>query len=252
MQLFLIFLAAFAAGFVNAVAGGGTFLTFPMLTGPGDLTEKMANMTSTLGLWPGSLASVVAARGDFRDLSRKLLFGYLLVGMTGSILGSILLLVTLTHDFSLVVPWLLAFATAVFAAGPRISTWAGHEHGKGGIKARLMVGSVLLVVSIYGGYFGAGIGILMLAALSFAGLQSINQINAVKVLMATVINGVASIVFAFAGVDWRFVGLMAVASTAGGFIGMRFAQRLPQGIFRTLVIVMGIALTVAFFIKNYH
>ncbi|HTV47180.1 MAG TPA: sulfite exporter TauE/SafE family protein [Phycisphaerae bacterium] len=251
MQLLLIFLAAFAAGFINAVAGGGTFLTFPTLTGPGQLTEKMANMTSTLGIWPGSLASVVAAKNDFRGLPYSLLTMYLVVGLIGSIGGAILLLVTRTSDFRLTVPWLLGFATLIFAAGPRISAWAGHEHGKGGPRGRFMTGIMLLGVSIYGGYFGAGIGILMLAALSFAGLRDINQINAVKVLMATVINGVASVIFAFAGVDWRFVGLMAVASIAGGFIGMHFAQRLPQKIFRILVVLTGSALTVAFFIKNY-
>ncbi|HMD55225.1 MAG TPA: sulfite exporter TauE/SafE family protein, partial [Phycisphaerae bacterium] len=247
----LIFAAAFAAGFINAVAGGGTFVTFPMLTGPGDLTEKMANMTNTLGIWPGSLASVAAAKEDFHDLPSKLLMMFLAVGLIGSILGAILLLVTRTSDFSLAVPWLLAFATAVFAIGPKISAWAAHEHSKASPRARFMTGLMLLVVSIYGGYFGAGIGILMLAALSFAGLRDIKQINAVKVLMATVINGVASVIFAFAGVDWRFVGLMAVASIIGGFIGMRFAQRLPQGVFRILVVVVGVALTIAFFIKNY-
>src|SRR3954451_4405162 len=192
----LVLAAAFAAAAVNSIARGGTVLSFPTLPGIAGLSEKAANMTSTIGLWPGSASSIVAARRDFRRIPVGMLVGYGLISLVGGTAGAVLLrYYTSPKTFALVIPWLLAFATIVFAFSKPIARWAGRQHGHRTLGWTLFVGLVQIVVAVYGGYFGAGIGVLMLAGLSFAGLDDIHQMNALKVLLATLINGVASIVF---------------------------------------------------------
>src|SRR3954471_19931498 len=230
MTLLLVMLAAFVAGAINSIAGGGTFLSFPVLTGVAALSEKVANMTSTIGLWPGSAASVFAAKADFRRIPRGMLLAYGGISLAGGTLGAVLLLTTPVQTFKLVIPWLLAFATAVFAFSKPIARWAGRQHGHRTAGWTIFVGFVQLLVAIYGGYFGAGIGVLMLAGLSFAGLDDIHQMNALKVLLATLINGVAAIIFLVGSIgeaatsdsriDWPIAGAMAAASIVGGFLGM--------------------------------
>ena len=231
----LVALVSFVAAAINAVAGGGTFLTFPSLTGFLGLTDTAANMVSTIGLWPGSAASVVAAREDFQSappIAASL--RYILISMVGGILGAILLRVTTNASFKLVIPWLLLLATVIFAFGKRIARWAGRHHGTPSIA---LDGSASPCCSspsaVYGGYFGAGIGVLMLAGLAFVGLEDLNQMNALKVLLSTIINGVASVIFAFQleRKDLGTVGLMAVCSIVGGFLGMAVARRVKQSYF---------------------
>jgi len=251
MGIVFVILAAFLAGAINAIAGGGTFLVFPALTGIAGLNEKVANMTSTIGLWPGSAASVVAARKEFARLPRGMVIGYALVSLIGGTAGSILLLCTSAKAFSLVVPWLLGFATLIFAMGKRISEWAGRKHGSRSPGWTLFVGAIQVAVAVYGGYFGAGIGVLMLAGLSFVGLDDLHQINALKVLLSTLINLAAALIFLFNKVDWRLAGSMAAASVVGGFLGMQLARRVPEAWLRAVILLAGGTLTVVYFVKNY-
>ena len=264
MSLPLLALAAFAAAAINSIAGGGTFLTFPALTGLAGLSEKVANMTSTVGLWPGSASSVVAARRDLARIPRGMLIAFATISFIGGALGSILLLRTSTRAFGLAIPWLLAFATTLFAFSKPIARWAGRKHGDRSLKWTLFVGAVQLAVAVYGGYFGAGIGVLMLAGLSFAGLDDIHQMNGLKVLLAALINGVAAAIFVAGSllgsellgsqgdrVNWTIAGVMVVASTAGGFLGMHAARRIKPDQLRLVILATGVALTTAYFIRNY-
>jgi hypothetical protein len=251
MTLFWIALVSFIAGAVNAVAGGGTFLTFPTLTGIAGLSERVANMTSTIGLWPGSAASVVATRHEFRRLPLGMVVSFSIISLLGGGVGAWLLLNTTDSQFALVIPWLLGFATAIFACSRPIARWAGRHHGGRSMKWTAFVGAIQVAVAVYGGYFGAGIGVLMLAGLSFAGLDDVHQMNALKVLLSTLINLVAAIVFLFYSINWPIAGAMAVASIAGGFLGMLGARRVRPGQLRLIIIGIGICLTAFYFYKAY-
>jgi len=257
ITILLVSLASFVAAAINSIAGGGTFLTFPTLTGipflPGSphLSEKVANMTSTIGLWPGSASSVVAARNEFKRLPKGMTLTFSLISLTGGVIGSWLLLHTTVRGFRLLIPWLLAFATTIFAFSKPIARWAGRGHGDRSLKWTLFVAAVQLVVAIYGGYFGAGIGVLMLAGLSFAGLDDIHQMTAMKVLLATMINGVAAVVFCFYKVDWGIAGTMAIASVMGGFLGMAAARRIKADQLRLVILAIGVSLTAYYFYNAY-
>jgi uncharacterized membrane protein YfcA len=253
MEITIVLLVTFIAAMVNAVAGGGTFLTFPTLTGIAQLTEKAANMTSTIGIWPGAAASVVAAKQELRRLPRAMTIAFVLISLVGGVIGAVLLQKTSQHAFKLLVPWLLAFATVVFAFSRRIARWAGRAHGGHSAGWIIFVAWVQLLVAVYGGYFGAGIGILMLAGLSFAGLDDIHQMNGLKVLLQTVINGVASVIFLFSpDVKWSLALPMAAVAIVGGFFGITLARRIPQTPLRMTILLIGIALTAAYFVKTYH
>ncbi|MDB5358249.1 MAG: conserved rane protein of unknown function [Phycisphaerales bacterium] len=251
MIMVWVTLSAFVAGVVNAVAGGGTFLTFPVLTGVAHLSDKIANITSTDGLWPGSAASVAAAWGEFKLIPRGMLISFSLISILGGTLGSVILLTTDDRSFELAIPWLLAFATALFAFSKPIARWAGRKHGHRTLGWTLLVALIQFFVAVYGGYFGAGIGVLMLAGLSFAGLDSLNQTNALKVLLSTIINGVAAVIFLFGPIRWDYAIPMAVASSVGGFFGMAAARKIKPDHLRALILLIGVGLTAAFFWKNY-
>jgi uncharacterized membrane protein YfcA len=172
--------------------------------------------------------------------------------LIGGTLGSLLFLSTSARTFSLVIPWLLAFATTVFMFGQQISKWAGREgqkpHSHGWI---LFVGGIQFMVAVYGGYFGAGIGVLTLAGLSLSGIGDLREINSLKVLLSTATNLSAAVVFLFGPVPWHYVVPMAIASTLGGLVGMIGAQRLPQNVLRAMISAIAILLTVAYFWKTY-
>lgn len=258
IQMVLVAVASFVAAAINAVAGGGTFITFPALTGGLGLNEKVANMTSTIGLWPGSLSSIYPALPEFKRLPKGMLLLYSAISLVGGYVGAILLKTTSVHSFQLLVPWLLLLATVIFAFSKPIAQWAGRGHGHEhrSLGWTLLVGFIQFAVAVYGGYFGAGIGVLMLAGLSFVGLDDINQMNALKVFLATLINGVASVVFLYsraadARVDWRVAFIMAVVSIFGGFFGMALARKLKQEYLRAVILLVGATLTGVYFWKNY-
>ena len=244
--------ASLIASAINSIAGGGTFLTFPILTGGIGLTDKLANMTSTIGLWPGSASAVIAANSDIKKIPTSILISFGVISLIGGIVGAMLLRVTSETSFKLVIPWLLLFATLIFAYSKPIAKWAGHQHGHKSTKWTIIVCIIQFFVAIYGGYFGAGIGVLMLAGLSFAGLENLNQVNALKVFLATLINGVSSIIFLFSKVDWKIAGVMAISSIIGGFVGMHFARQVKQPVLRAMILSIGIILTGFYFWKNYR
>ena len=251
MAYLLLSLVAFLAALTNAVAGGGTFFTFPSLIGLAGMSEKAANITSTLAVWPGSAASLVAARQEFKRLPKGMVIAFTLISAIGGITGAVLLRATEERSFKLLVPWLLLTATVIFAFSKPIARWAGRQHGHRSTRWTIFVGCVQLVIAIYGGYFGAGIGILMLAGLAFAGLDDIHQMNGMKVLLQTVINGVACVVFLFGEIDWGIAAPMAAMSMIGGFVGITVARRIPQNALRALILSIGIGLTGWYFWNTY-
>ena len=253
MPYLIIPLVSFLAGMTNAIAGGGTFFTFPALTRLGGLSDLAANVTSTIGLWPGGAASVVAARKEFKRLPRGMTIAFIAISIAGGVIGALLLLGTSKRAFALLVPWLLLFATVIFGFSKPIARWAGRQHGQRSTGWTIVVAAVQLLVAIYGGYFGAGIGILMLAGLAFAGLDDIHQMNAMKVLLQTVINGIASIIFLISPmVRWDLAIPMAAASAVGGFIGISVARRMPQNVLRAVILCVGVLVTALYFAKNYR
>ena len=253
MPYLIIPLVAFLAGMTNAIAGGGTFFTFPALTGLAGLTERAANITSTIGLWPGAASSVWSARSELRRLPVRMAIAFSIISVIGAVIDAVLLLVTPARTFSLLVPWLLLFATVIFGFSKPIARWAGRQHGHRTMGWTIVVGAVQLIVAIYGGYFGAGIGILMLAGLSFAGLDDIHQMNAMKVLLQTSINGVAAIIFLFSpDLNWSLALPMAVMSAIGGFLGIAVARKMPQNRLRAVILIIGAIVTGLYFWKIYR
>jgi uncharacterized protein len=249
--LLLLTIASLVAGAINAMAGGGTFITFPALTGIAGLTEKAANVTSTVGLWPGYAASVVAAREALNALGRRTGLLYAGVGASGGVAGAILLLTTSTVAFAKAVPWLLAFSTILFAAGPTIRRWASRASGAAPGPGPLspLVLAIVLVIAVYNGYFGAGGGVLLLAGLAAMMPGDLRRLNVLKVVIQVTANASAIVVFLSAGIEWGIAGTMALGSALGGFLGMRLANRVPARVLQWVVLVIGATLTVAYFVR---
>ena len=242
--------AAFAAGVMNSVAGGGTLLTFPALIAAltplyGTNAPAWANATSTVALLPGSLAGTWGYRKEFAP-ARTFALRMLPPSVVGGIIGS-LLLVLFPGQFTPLVPWLILTAALLFLIQQPLSKLLKrqraepHADATGG-KLAVLVGFQFLVAT-YGGYFGAGIGILMLTALGFMGVSNIHQANAVKTLLAAVINGVSVVVFVGGGlVNWPFAGAMAAAAILGGYVGARVARKLPAAYVRWAAVAIGFGL----------
>lgn len=228
---------------MNSVAGGGSFLSFPALLFAG-VPAISANATNNAAMWVGTIGS---ARGYKEEVAthRNLLVPLIVVSIAGSLAGAVALLKTPPALFERMIPWLLLFATSVFAVSPWLT-----RRGAGPPRHAPWQIAVQFVVAMYGGYFGAGMGILMLAVLAFSGLPNFNAQNAIKNVLSVSINGVALIPFVVARiVDWRFALPMAVIALAGGYFGARTFRRVPQPIARTVVIAIGTAMTLAFFIR---
>jgi uncharacterized protein len=230
---------------MNTVAGGGSFLSFPALVFVG-VPPISANATNNTAMWVGTIGSTRGYREEVAA-HRALLRPIVAVSLVGSLIGASLLLVTPPALFERLIPWLLLFATIVFALTPLLArrSDAAPRHAPWQI-------AVQFAVAIYGGYFGAGIGILMLAILAFSGLPNFNAQNAIKNVLAFSINGVALIPFIAARIiDWRFAIPMAVIALLGGYFGARFFRRVPQHIARTVVVAIGALMTIVFFIRAF-
>ena len=244
------FLAAFLAGAINSVAGGGTLLTFPTLIWLG-LSSVTANATSTVAVWPGSLGSVWGYRRDLESTSPRLL-ALIVPSLVGGIAGALLLRRTPAAVFDRLVPFLILGATLLFLLQRPVQRWlqtGGHAHRSAAWLAGAMV--FQFAVAIYGGYFGAGIGILMLAALSTLGLTNIHQMNGLKNFFALCINGVAAVYFIWNRmVYWPDVLIMATGAVAGGYGGAGVARRLGPVVVRRIVIAVGFGMAVSLFVKN--
>jgi uncharacterized membrane protein YfcA len=247
----IAFIAAFIAGAINSVAGGGTLLTFPALVWIG-LPSVVANATSTIAVWPGSLGGMVGYREDMRSLPSH---SYLLIipSTIGGIIGAVLLAITPTEVFDRLVPLLILFATVLFMLQEpvqRLIRTPGKAHAG---STGWLVGSLLFqfFVAVYGGYFGAGIGILMLAAFGILGYTDIHQMNGLKTLLAVFINGVAALYFMWKGlVVWPEAIVMMVASIVGGVWGAGFARRIGQKGVRRIVIAIGFGMTLSMLIRG--
>lgn len=255
VQYVVLCLAALAAGAINSVAGGGTLLTFPALVwvlgGTAEATV-LANATSTVALFPGALASVWGYRREFTGMRRWLI---LLSGpsIVGGLIGSLALVQLPEELFKRLIPYLILTATLLFLSQPLIAKWTGigrpHE-----TPSKLVIGLIVVfqfMVAIYGGYFGAGIGILMLSALAVMGMGNIHQMNAIKSLLGGGINGIAVAIFIWGGrVEWRLAIPMLVAGIIGGFSGASIARRLPPTFVRWLVIGIGLSLSTYYFVQE--
>lgn len=252
-QFALLFLAAAVAGVINAVAGGGSFISFPALLFAG-VPPISANATNTAALWPGSAASVGAYRSElWQQRGQIALFGG--TSLVGGLLGALLLLRIPDAAFDALIPYLMLVATVIFAASPAITRLtrrlAAPAEGAGagrGRRALLLVG--YLAVAVYGGFFGAGLGILILAVLGLLGFENIHEMNALKTFQAVLINGVAVIAFVIAGIiQWPIALVMTAGAIAGGYGGAAVARRLPAKWVRAAVLVISVSLTAYFFLR---
>jgi hypothetical protein len=283
VEALIIFAAAFLAGMINSVAGGGTLVSFPTLIWIG-LDPIVANVTSTVALLPGSLGGALGFRRELAG-SRRWIKQLIAPSCLGGVLGALLLLRTPSETFAFLVPYLILFATLLFALqGPltrRLQTWEARRINRkveaaadGGSMAdrsvinraapayptdepktsnTWLVGAVFFqfLVAVYGGYFGAGIGILMLAALGVLGLTDIHQMNGLKNLFAFCINSIASIYFISSGaVSWTPALIMAVGSVAGGYGGAGVARKVGREVVRRAVIAIGILMAISLFLDR--
>lgn len=284
-SLIALFFAAMLGGALNSVAGGGSFISFPTLIFTG-VPPINANATNTVALWPGSVASTGAYRKELASLDRVVLMVLSAISLLGGILGALLLLHTPQETFVRLIPYLLLVATLLFTFSKSITTTirklfirpadvapeseprseemaAVEDEGAGkkfaaknavnrrpGMGALTGISIIQLIVSTYGGYFGGGMGILILAALSILGMENIHQMNALKTLLTSFVNGVAVITFAIAGaVVWPQALLMIVGAIIGGYGGAYYARKLDPRVVRVFVILVGFGMTIYFFIR---
>jgi uncharacterized protein len=242
----LLFASAVLGSAINSVAGGGSFLTFPALLFAG-VPSVPANATSTVALWPGTVASVFAYRHKLADVRRELVpMG--MVSFLGGLLGSLLLLGTSDHTFVLLIPWLLLFATVLFSFGGAVT-----RRLQGRRVPMPLVLSAQFVVSIYGGYFGGGASIMILAILSVLGMTDIHRMNALKTTLGGLVNGVAVVAFIVArAVKWGPGLVMIAGGLTGGYAGAAVARRVKPLYVRRLVLGVAWAMTIYFFVKTYR
>jgi uncharacterized membrane protein YfcA len=250
-------LSAFFAGAMNSIAGGGTLLTFPALTSV--VSAAIANGTSTVALLPGSFAGAFGYRKELRECLRFVARMFV-PSLAGGFLGA--WLVGQAPDaFAILVPWLILTAAVLFVVQAPISKWLKrramadgkqNDHHEPSKRTQAIVIGCQFLIAVYGGYFGAGIGILMLSALGFMGVGDIHRMNAAKTFLAATINGASVVVFIQNDlVNWGFAIPMAVSAIIGGYVGARVARRLPASVVRYAVIAIGFGLASYYFIQRY-
>ena len=240
-----MFIAAFLAGIVNSIAGGGTLLTFPLLIWLG-LDPKIANATSTVALWPGLFGGLFGYRREMND-SSLILMRLGVISVIGGALGAWLLIATPSPTFARLVPFLILFATLLFMSQGLVNRWLRlPTEGGESMKAWWSFAIVVQFFSaVYGGYFGAGNGIWMLAAMGLLGMHDIHRANGIKNFLGICINSMAVFSFSISHlVIWPKALLMAVAATIGGYVGSRMAQRVGRTFIRRAIVVIGFAITI--------
>ena len=250
-QVLLLFAAGIVGGALNAVAGGGSFVAFPALLVTG-VPPIPANATNTLALWTGVTASGGAYRNRL-DVPRRVLIPLLIASFIGGMAGAFLLLKTPAHTFMRVLPWLMLGATLLFVFGKRLAGKRASSVGHGATFAAIAAASIFeLVVSVYSGYFGGGVGIINLAMLAAVGMTDIHAMNALKSILGMAINGVAVLVFIAEGaIYWPQGAVMVMGALIGGYFGAHYAQKVPQAWVRKFVITVGAGMTAYFFAKAY-
>ncbi len=247
----ILFFAGVLGGALNSVAGGGSFIAFPALLFTG-VPPIPANATNTIALWTAAVGSGGAYRSRL-NVPRRVLSPLLAVSLIGGAAGAVLLLKTPAQTFMRVLPWLTLGATLLFAFGKKLAGSRGSiiEHETTPL-ALAGVTFFQLLVAVYGGYFGGGMGIVMLAMLATIGMTDIHAMNALKTVMVFVINGVAVVVFVVErAVYWKHGLVMIGGGLIGGYFGAHYAQKLPQSWIRIFVVLVGAGMTVYFFGKAY-
>lgn len=243
----LLALAGLLAGAVNAIAGGGTLISFPALISVG-VPPIMANATSTLTALPGYISSAWAFRHDIRAEGTLGLRAIAIIAAVGGLVGADLLLITPGDAFTGIVPWLLLTATALFALGPSLLRVVRTRslHPAGPVLSACGVGAV----AIYGGYFNGGLGIMLLAVFGLIGFENLYGMNGLKSLLSAVLSLVSVITYATAGlIAWEPAVILAIATTLGGYLGAHYARRVPPGLLRFGIILVGTVLTTVFFLR---
>ena len=250
LQLTLVALAGTAAGMVNAVAGGGTLMSFPALTAMG-MPAIAANVTNTVALWPGMAGGIVAQRRDFAGQQRRLWVA-VPVGVAGGLLGGLLLLRTGESTFRALVPYLILIAAALLALQDRLRAWLvthPSHHAGGESTARLVL--PVAAGAIYGGYFGAGLGVILLAVLGLILDDTLTRLNALKQAIALAANLAAAVFFLFSGqIDWPIALIMAAGAIVGGSIGGKLAGRIPPARLRAVVVTIAVLVAAVYLVKG--
>jgi len=242
----LLVSAAFLAGGINTIAGGGSFLTFPALVFVG-VPPISANATSAVVVLPGYLGGALGFRNELRELETRRLIQFVGLALVGGLAGSLLLLVTSSETFKAMVPWLLLMATFIFAIGERVRAWAEARENFPKIPEL----TSLLAVSVYGGYFNGGLGIMLLALFSLNGKLNLNAMNGLKNALSFPLSLISVVTFAVAGiVEWSLAVPMMIAATIGGYAGTYLARALPKTIVRGMIIAIGLTMSAAFFWKG--
>jgi uncharacterized membrane protein YfcA len=251
-QAIFLFFAGAIGGAMNAVAGGGSFVAFPALLFTG-VAPIPANATNTLSLWVGTTVSSGAYRNRL-NFPRRVVLPLLSMSLVGGLAGALLLIHTPARTFLHLIPWLMLAATLLFTFGRRLSgrlsAGVSHEAGNAAIAGASLFE---LLVAVYGGYFGGGIGIMNLALLAALGMTDIHAMNALKIVLVAVINGVAAATFVATGsIVWPQALVMIAGAAIGGYSAAHFAQKLPQRLIRAVVIALGSGMTIYFFVRAYR
>ena len=242
--------AAFLAGVLNAVAGGGSFLLFPAMLGM-KMLPVQANATNTVALWPGQVTSIAAYWQDIRK-NRRLAWPMGIAGFLGGTAGAIVLLNTPQTTFLHLVPWLLLVAASIFAATSPVSRWLARRKAAASSSGRpprlLLVFLCTIFVCFYIGYFGAGAGFLIMSALALFGVEEMHELNSLKVLAACLSNFCAVVTFVLSGaVIWHYCLISMIFAGVGGYVGAQYARRMNANVLRTIVVVTGVAMAAYFF-----
>jgi uncharacterized membrane protein YfcA len=249
----LLFAAAVLGGAINAVAGGGSFITFPTLLFTG-VPPVPSNATNTVALWTGLACSGGAFRRHV-NVPRRVLAALLSASIAGGILGAALLLYTPARTFMRVLPWLMLASTLLFIFGRKLVRARPRQlqaPDQGAADSLLLATGFQFLIAIYGGYFGGGMGIVILAMLTAFGMANIHEMNALKIVLSTATNGVAVVIFIVSrAVFWRQALVMIVGAALGGYFGAHYSLRVPQKVVRWFVIAVGSGMTAYFFIRSY-
>ncbi|EAU52009.1 hypothetical protein OM2255_11650 [alpha proteobacterium HTCC2255] len=244
-ELSLLASASFIAGIINSIAGGGSFLTFPALVFTGVPTIA-ANATSAVAVFPGYLSGALGFSKELKEYPKSKFLLLIILSIMGGIGGSLLLLITPASVFSYIIPWLLGFATLLFAFGDFVAKWAKKNSNSNGFLGNLTT----LIVCIYGGYFNGGLGIILLALFSTLGMRDIHLMNGLKNIMSFALSAASVVTFAIAGiVFWQQAIIMMIAATIGGYFGVVVARKLSKNTIRMIIVIIGLIMTVIFGIK---
>jgi len=245
LDLIILFTAAFGAGLLNTIAGGGSFLTFPALVFTG-VPIVAANATSAVAVFPGYLGGALGFREELKQIARPRTLRLILITLIGGAVGSALLLVSSNEAFARIVPYLLLLATLAFLFGDQLRAMATRR-----AKAMKPEGAIgLFAVSLYGGYFNGGLGIILLALFTLWAMKDINLMNGLKNGLSFALSAISVLIFALAGlVEWPQAILMMVGATLGGYAGAPVARALPKSVIKGIIAAIGFGMSAIFFLR---